>query len=356
VDPAPRRARDLDLDASLSTPTPAVRRVGIRDVARLAGVSQGSVSHYLNHPDRLSAEMRERIQEAIRELGFVRNSMASQLRLGRSTAIAYMAPDVSNPFFASIAEGVEERAGAVGLSVFIVNSHHNRAREDSYLSVFEQNRVQGLLVASYEPIEDRLQPIHARGIPSVIIGQQASSEAQASVCLDEERGGYLAASHLLAIGCRRLAYVGGPMAIHQVHDRYIGARRAVRERPEASLDVIPVATRSVDDGREVAAAIAEQPASQRPDGVFAVNDLTALGVLQGLHSRGIRVPGDIAVIGYDDIEFSAASLITLSSIRMPKAGFGTAAMDLLLAEMAGTPAVQRHVVLQPELVVRDSTG
>jgi LacI family transcriptional regulator len=354
VDAGPTRERDPD--PSLAIRASTVRRVGIRDVAHRAGVSQGSVSHYLNHPDRLSAEMRERIEEAVRELGFVRNSMASQLRLGRSTAIAYMAPDVSNPFFASIAEGVEERAAAVGLSVFIVNSHHDRAREDGYLSLFEQNRVQGLLVASYEPIEDRLQPIHARGIPSVIIGQQASSEAQASVCLDEEHGGYLAARHLLSTGCRRLAYVGGPMTIHQVRDRYVGARRAVQESSEATLEVIPVATRSVDDGRAVAAGIAQRRVSLRPDGVFAVNDLTALGVLQELHSRGIRVPGEIAVIGYDDIEFSAASLITLSSIRMPKAGFGAAAMDLLLAEMAGTPPVQRHLVLQPELVVRDSTG
>ena len=329
-----------------------MRRVGIRDVADLAGVSQGSVSHYLNHPSRLSAEMRVRIQGAIEQLGFVRNNMASQLRMGRSTAIAYLAPDVTNPFFSAIAEGVEQRAAAEGLSVFIVNSHHDRTREDHYLALFEQNRVQGLLVASYEAIEDRLRDIHRRGIPSVIIGQAAMSHAQPSVSVDEVRGGFLAADHLIHIGRRRIAYVGGPMSIHQVHDRYQGASNAVRSTPGVTLEVIPVENRTIADGRLVAESLATRPPAQRPDGVFAVNDLTALGLLQGLVRTDIRVPDDIAIIGYDDIEFGAASLIPLSTIHTPQAGFGIAAMELLIAEMTSAPALERHVVLQPELVIR----
>ena len=333
-----------------------MRRVGIRDVAELACVSQGSVSHYLNHPDRVSSSTRTRIQTAIDQLGFVRNSMASQLRMGRSTAIAYLAPDVTNPFFAAITEGVEQRATAEGLSVFIVNSHHDRARENGYLATFEQSRVQGLLVASYEAIEDRLRAIRARGIPSVIIGQLATSNAQPSVSVDEVQGGSLAANHLLETGRRRLAYVGGPMSIYQVHDRYQGASDAVRDVTSASLEVIHVSERSISDGRHVAEMLVKRPAPVRPDGIFAVNDLTALGLLQGLVMHGIRVPEDIAIIGYDDIEFAAASLIPLSSVRAPQAGIGGAAMDLLIAEMAQTPVTsQRHVILQPELVIRSSS-
>jgi LacI family transcriptional regulator len=333
-----------------------VRQVGIRDVASLAGVSQGSVSHYLNHPDRVSPPMQHRIQQAIDQLGFVRNNLASQLRLGRSAAIAYMAPDVANPFFATIVEGVESRAVTEGLSVFIVNSHRDRAREDAYLRMFEQNRVQGILVASYDSLEERLQAIRSRGIPSVIVGQHARSAEQPSVSVDEVRGGRLVADHLLATGRRRLAYVGGPMSIHQVHDRYQGASDAVRTMPGATIEILHVDERTIDDGRRAAEQIAARPASQRPDGVFAANDLTALGLLQGLVHAGVRVPEDIALVGYDDIEFGASSLIPLSTVRTPQMGFGVRAMDLLIAEMAGDPLPERHVILDPELVVRASSG
>ncbi len=332
-----------------------MRQVGIRDVASLAGVSQGSVSHYLNHPDRVSPPMRERIQRAIDQLGFVRNNVASQLRLGRSAAIAYMAPDVGNPFFATIVEGVESRAVTEGLSVFIVNSHRDRAREDAYLRMFEQNRIQGILVASYDSLEERLLAIRSRGIPSVIVGQHAQSDAQPSVSVDEVRGGYLAGQHLVASGRRRLAYAGGPMSIHQVHDRYQGASDAVRDQPGATIEIIPVDERTIDDGRRVAEQIVGRPAWQRPDGVFAANDLTALGLLQGLVDGGVRVPEDIALVGYDDIEFGASSLVPLTTIRTPQMGFGVRAMDLLIGEMAGQPLAERHLILDPELVVRASS-
>jgi LacI family transcriptional regulator len=240
--------------------------------------------------------------------------------------------------------------------VFIVNSDHDRAREDHYLALFEQNRVQGLLVASHEAIENRLRAIHARGIPSVIIGQGATSGAQPSVSVDEVRGGFLAADHLIRTGRRRIAYVGGPMSIHQVHDRLQGASDAVRNQPGVTLEVIPVENRTIADGRHVAESIAARPPADRPDGIFAVNDLTALGMLQALVRSGIRVPEDMALIGYDDIEFGAASLIPLTTIHTPQAGFGIAAMELLIAEMRSTPPAESHVVLQPELIIRESSG
>ena len=165
-------------------------RVGIREVATLADVSMGTVSHYINHPDRVSPEKQERIQRAIDQLGFVRNNAAWQLRLGRSGTIAYIAPDVSNPFFATIAEGVEQRAAEDGLSVFIANSNRSREREDAYLGMFEAQRVQGMLVASHESVEERLTSIRQRGIPSVLVGQLASSPDQPSVSVVVvERGG-----------------------------------------------------------------------------------------------------------------------------------------------------------------------
>jgi LacI family transcriptional regulator len=334
-----------------------VSRVGIREVATLAEVSLGTVSHYINHPARVSPEKQQRIQRAIDQLGFVRNNAAWQLRLGRSATMAYIAPDVSNPFFATIAEGVEQRAAAEGFSVFIANSGRSREREDAYLELFEAQRVQGLLVASHDPIEERLLQLRQRGTPSVLVGQRAVSDQQPSVSIDDVTGGYLAARHLLDCGRKRIAFVGGPLGIRQVADRLEGASKAIAENPEATLEVINVADRTIAEGRVVAAGIARRPEESRPDAVFAVNDLLALGLLQALVvDHGVSVPDDIALVGYDDIEFGESSIIPLTSIRAPHEEFGIAAVELLIAELSGEPSdAPKHVVFPPHLVVRGST-
>jgi LacI family transcriptional regulator len=335
----------------------SVSRVGIREVATLAEVSLGTVSHYINHPDRVSPEKQERIQRAIDQLGFVRNNAAWQLRLGRSATMAYIAPDVSNPFFATIAEGVEQRAAAEGFSVFIANSGRSRAREDAYLEQFEAQRVQGLLVASHDPIEERLLQVRQRGTPSVLVGQRAVSPLQPSVSIDDVTGGYLAARHLMDCGRTRIGFVGGPLGIRQVADRLEGASKAVAEDPAVTLEVITVADRTIAEGRTVAAAIAQRPPASRPDALFAVNDLLALGLLQALVvDHGVTVPEQMALVGYDDIEFGESSIIPLTSIRAPHEEFGIAAVELLLAELSGEKTdAPRHVVFPPSLVVREST-
>jgi LacI family transcriptional regulator len=332
-------------------------RVGIREVAALAAVAQGTVSHFINHPDRVSPEKRERIQRAIDQLGFVRNDAASQLRRGSSDTIAYIAPDVSNPFFATIAEGVEQRAAASGLSVFLANSNRSREREDAYLEMFQAHRVLGMLVASHDPIEDRLAHIRRRGTPTVLVGQRAMSSEQPSVSVDDLSGGYQAAKHLVEQSGKRIAFVGGPLGIQQIADRLEGAGRAVREAGDVTLEVINVDNRTIAEGRIVAAAIARRQPGNRPDAIFAANDLLALGLMQGLVvDNGIRIPEDIMLVGYDDIEFGAASIIPLTSIRSPHEGFGMAAVDLLAAEIADTdPQRQKHIVFPPELVVRASS-
>lgn len=335
---------------------PRAGRVGIREVAVAAGVSQGTVSHYLNHPDRVSADKAHRIREAIGRLGFVRNNAGRQLRLGRSSTVAYVVPDVSNPFFAALAEGVEVAAARAGLAVFIANSKGDRAREDSYLGLFQEHGVRGMLVASPNPIEDRLAAIRSRGIPSVLVGQRAAAAEQPSVSVDDVSGGYLAVRHLIEAGCRRIAFVGGPLRIRQVADRLEGARGAVRERPGATLETIDVASRVIAEGHRVAEAIAVREPAQRPDGVFAVNDLLAIGLVQTLVARGVRVPGDLALVGYDDIEYAQSSIVPLTSVRPPHGEFGEAALDLLLAVTSDAePAESTQLVFAPELVPRAST-
>ncbi len=333
-------------------------RVGIREVAAASGVSIGTVSHYLNHPAKVSVEKASRIQEAMDRLGFVRNNAGRQLRLGHSSTIAYMVPNVGNPFFATIAEGVEQRATEAGLSVFLANSRRDREREDSYLALFEEQGVRGMLIASSRPIESRLAPIRDRGTPSVLVGRRASSPEQPSVSIDDVLGGSLAVGHLIETGRRRIAYVGGPLLVSQVADRLQGASNAVRESPGVTLEVIDIEEHVIAEGRRVAEELLERDASARPDGVFAINDLVAIGMLNVFASHGMRIPEDIAIIGYDDTEYAENSLVPLSSVRPPHEAFGMAAVDLLLAVMPGSetpPPADPRLVFSPELVVRSST-
>ncbi|WP_374975832.1 LacI family DNA-binding transcriptional regulator [Microbacterium trichothecenolyticum] len=335
-------------------------RPGIRQVAARAGVAVGTVSAYLNHPDRVSAERVRRIAEAIDELGFVPSSAGRQLRLGVSSLIGYLSPDVSNPRFSELAQEVEYRAERLGMTVFFAHSHGDREREDAYLEAFEQRQVRGLLVSSFQPIEARLAAMRERGTPSVLVGRRACDERQPSVSIDDVSGGRQAGEHLIANGCRRLAFVGGPLPVQQVSDRLEGMRNAAVAASVDPPEVIEVAERSIAAGRAVGAALAARPAAQRPDGVFAANDVLALGLLQALVAGGVSVPGDLALVGYDDNEFAEASLIPLTSVRARHDDFGAAAVDLLFEAIEhGTGphadgAAAQHVY-EPELIVRESS-
>lgn len=331
-------------------------RVGIRDVAAFAGVAVGTVSHYLNHPDKVSDEKALRIRSAIDTLGFVPSSAGRQLRLGMSTVVGYLAPDVSNPYFAEIAEGIERRASDLGVSVFLANSHRSREREDAYLQMFEEYRVRGLIVSSHQPIDDRLEAVRLRGTPSVLVGQLARSPQQASVSLDDVDGGRQVLEHLLGLGCRRVAFVGGPLGIPQVAARLAGASHVVESSGAATLEVIAQSERTIRGGRQVGEALVARPADLRPQAVFAANDLLAIGILQVLNENGISVPGDIAIAGYDDIEFAGASLVPLTTVKGRHADFGIAVVDLLAEVMAGRTVAEPHRVFAPELVVRTSTA
>lgn len=339
-------------------------RVGVRDVAALAGVSLGSVSHYFNHPEKVSVETRERIRHAIDALGFVRNGAAGQLRHGRSSLITHLAPDISTPSFSAFNDGAIAKATAAKLSLFVASTQGDRELEDLYLSTVEQTRVGGMLVASRHPIEDRIQPIRRRGIPVVLIGQGATSPEQPSIRADDVLGGRLVGEHLAEIGRRRIAFVGGPLSFHSVVNRYSGLSEGLRGSA-ASVELIDTEARTVQEGARIARVIAERDPASRPDAIFCVNDLLALGILQTFADIGIRVPDDIALVGYDDTPFASASLLPLTSVHAAGSELGEMAITLLLEAMERvsedperreSAPPPRQVVFDPKIIVRASSA
>lgn len=330
------------------------RASSIRDVAARAGVSVGTVSNVLNGSPQVSPEATAKVRTAIAELGYVRNDAARQLRAGRSTTVGLVVLDVRNPFFTDVARGVEDEAAKHGLSVLLGNSSEDARRESGYLDLFEEQRVRGILISPFGDIEPRLRQLRERGTPVVLVDRESRDAAVSSVSVDDIAGGRLAVEHLLATGRRRVVFAGGPLEIRQVSDRLAGARSAIAGVPGATLEVIPTRALTVLDGRRLGETLITR--AERPDAIFAANDLVAVGLLQALVMSGeVRVPDDIALIGFDDIDFAAAAVVPLSSIRQPRHEIGATALRILREEAAEPDLPPRRIVFQPELVVRAST-
>ncbi|MEU8380465.1 LacI family DNA-binding transcriptional regulator [Streptosporangium sp. NPDC048865] len=328
----------------------------IKEVARHAGVSLGTVSNVLNQPERVAEATRKRVLDVIAELGYVRNDSARQLRAGRSRQIAIVVLDVTNPFFTDVVQGAESFAEEQGVMVVVCNSGANADRERRHLDLLEEQRVRGVLITPVDDGRDsRLEKLIARGTPVVLVDHGAGWYNRCSVAVNDVLGGHLAGEHLLAQGHRRIAFVGGPMTIQQVTDRHRGVTLAL----DGTADLVTLTTPNltVASGRAAAGQIAGMPAAERPTAVFCANDLLALGMLQEMTRRGVRIPKDFAIVGYDDIEFAAAAAVPLSSVRQPREQLGRTATQLLLEEIqAGGRHEHRQVVFQPELVVRESSG
>ncbi|RJT76233.1 LacI family transcriptional regulator [Arthrobacter cheniae] len=332
------------------------RPVSIKDVADRAGVAVGTVSNVLNHPTRVSSSTRERVQTAIDHLGFVRNDAARQLRAGQSRTIGLIVLDVGNPFFSSLARAAEDCAAENGSTVVLGDSGQDVEREARYIDVFEQQRVQGMLISPVGDVGPRVETLRKRGMPVVLVDRVDAQRRCSSVSVDDVAGGYMAVRHLLEAGRRRIVFVGAKAEFQQVADRLAGARQAVEEHDDAVLEVVEADAMTVLAGRDVGGRIAQRPPGELPDGIFCANDLLAIGVMQAvLLIRGLRIPEDLALIGYDDIDFSASAVVPLTSVRKPTELMGRTAVELLLEEIESPSSRRRQVIFDPELVERGST-
>jgi len=338
-------------------PRPRERRASVKDVAAAAAVSLGTVSNVLNRPDLVSAATRERVERAMAELGFVRNESARSLRAGVSSVLAYVMLDAGNPFFTDVAQGIEHVVEALGLSLFLCNSDSRPSREVAYLEQLQQQRVRGILITPVDPGSAALDDLAAKGTPLVIVDRVRKFDDFCAVAVDDVLGGRLAIEHLLDLGHRRVAFVGGPLSIGQITDRYEGARLAWEEAGMApgDLTLLDCAALTVDEGRSAGEQLAGIPTRRRPTAVFCANDLVALGLLQQCIRRGWRVPDDVAIVGYDDIEFAGAAAVPLTSVRQPRQELGRRAAELVLDESTNSRHQHEQVIFTPILVARAST-
>ena len=340
------------------TSRPAARpRPSVEDVASLAGVSLGTVSNVLNHPDKVAAATRERVERAMVMLGYVPNTAARSLKLGSTKSIGLIVSDLSNSLFVDIARGAEAGAEHGGLTLLIANSDARIEREANYLAMFAQARVTGVLMtlndAAHFAAVARRAPA---GIPLVLLNFSAPVSQYCSVDVDNALGGYIATKHLIESGRRKLAFVGGPTELQPVVDRGKGFHQAVGENPDVSSEVITPEWINRSDGWSVGVQLAARVAAGEIDGIFAASDLLAAGIVQALTVAGhVRVPEDVAIVGYDNNQAAWDAPIPLSTVSQPGEQLGAAGLQLLAGELDGDAHEHSVVRLVPEVVTRRST-
>src|SRR5690625_4437800 len=210
----------------------------VRDVAERAGVSPATVSNAFNHPHRVSAQTLARVQAAVAELGYIRNDAARQLRAGTNPAVRMIVLDAANPYFTDVAHGAEEHLAGLGRALLLGNSAQHSDREATYLNLFEEQRVARILIAPVGNVLPRMRRLKHNGISVVIIDRKVGAAELSSVSVDDERGGWLAADHLIAQGARRIGVIGGPGSLRQVRQRFRGAQKRAEQSESVHVEFL----------------------------------------------------------------------------------------------------------------------
>lgn len=327
----------------------------IKDVARRAQVSIATVSHVLNGTRPVSEEVRRRVVDAAQALNYHPDGRARSLRRKRTQSLGLVIPDNANPFFAALARAIEDASFARGYSVILGNADGNPRKERLYLDVFTEQRVDGVILATVASTRHNALLLLKRGTPCVVMDRANPDLPVDTVQVDNRLGARLAVEHLISLGHRRIACIGGPANLVTGTERVAGFREALRR---AGLDVEGALLVNGDFSFESGYRAARQLLDQRapPTAIFAANDLMALGVIRACSDLGARVPDDVAVAGFDDVPLASMIQPRLTTVAQPLTEMARIAIELLLARLGGGERSPEHHVLAPRLVVRESSG
>lgn len=326
----------------------------IREVAESAGVSSTTVSHVINNTRFVSAGTRQRVDRAMKELGYRPNSLARSLRRGETNTLGLVLPDSANPFFAEMARAVESAAFSLGYSVMICNTEDDLVKEAHYVEVLTNKQVDGIIFIAAGDRSNALHRMH-QGFPPVILVDRDLGEVQLdTVQADNRLGGYLAARHLIETGCRRLACITGSSNVTPSALRITGFTQAIEEAGlSCPADWICRGDFHPSTGYRAAQYLFSLP--NPPDGIFACNDLMAIGALRAALESGRSVPADVAIVGFDDIELASYTIPPLTTIAQPKTEMAQLAVKLLVERISDGAQAARSLLLPPILIQRQST-
>ncbi|WP_310384186.1 LacI family DNA-binding transcriptional regulator [Roseateles sp.] len=333
----------------------------IKDVAALAGVSFTTVSHVLNDTRPVSADARRRVLAAVDEIGYLPSAVARSLRKSETKIIGVLVPNVQNPFFAELVCGVEECCRLAGYSVFLCNSDNDPKRQQQYMRTLLEKRVDGLLLSSAGDDEALARIFKLASVPTVTVDRLVAGARADRVSVDNSQGAYNAVKHLLDLGHRRIACISGPAEFEVARERVEGWRRALQEAGvEIDESLVIVSDFSSLGGYDATKRLllTHSPATaQHPvTSIFASNDMMAIGALRAAAELGLKLPQQLSIVGFDDIELSRYVFPALTTVGCGVRLLGAEAGRVLIARIENPGEVLKDVLLTPHLVVRESTA
>ena len=330
--------------------------ITIKDVARESGVNISTVSRALNNGYGVNPQTRDLVVSVASRLNYRPNRVARGLVTGRSHSMALVVSDIRNPFFAEVARGAADAARTDNCDLILCNSDLDPVRQMEYVKSLLEKRVDGILMNSVSPLsaEDQAELVEC-GVPIVLLNRSAASKAFSTVSADNEAGGALAAQHLLALGHRKIAHVTGPRQHGNLSDRTRGFVQTLEDAPQPVTPIVLHGPFNFEGGRDLSARLlAEHPETTA---IFAANDVMAFGAVRTALDRGLRIPEDLSLIGFDNIEFSSIIHPPLTTIHQPKYEMGQAAVEILLRLARDkTRRTPESRVLGVELIERQSCG
>ncbi|KYD10696.1 hypothetical protein B4119_2407 [Parageobacillus caldoxylosilyticus] len=331
-----------------------VKMVKIKDVAKLANVSTATVSRVLRNADNVKEETRKRVLEAIEKLHYQPNVLGRYLRRMETETILVVVPDMTNPFFSKVLRGIESVAIQNGYRVLLGDTQNNVRLEEEYLNLLHQKQVDGTIFLTAR-INKELMEEMSRQFPIVLACEYLEGATIPTVSIDNISSARKATEHLIKLGHRRIAHLSGPMNIILSRDRLRGYQQAMMQY---ELDVEPVLIQEGDFSYESGYNLTLKLLALKnpPTAIFAANDEMAIGAIKAIRKLSLRVPDDIAVVGFDDIKIASIFEPNLTTISQPMFEIGEKAMNLLLQLMEGKKLDRRQFVLEDRLIVRDSCG
>jgi LacI family transcriptional regulator len=325
------------------------------DIAKRAGVAPITVSRVINNSGYVSQPTRERVEAAVKELGYVPNTIARGLRSKRTHTLALIVTDITNPYFTSMARGVEDVAGASNYTVIYCNTDESETKEEKYANMLAQRQVDGVLLVPSCGNATTIKFLESNGIDVVVLDRRISGVRSDIVCSDSENGANRLVKLLIGLGHKRIAIIAGQKDVSTSSDRVAGYQQALTEAGLIKNELIYYGAFNEQSGYELTNQAMMQ--SPKPTAIFGANNFIAIGIIKALHDLKLDVPKDVSVVGFDDLPESMFMKPFLTVARQRSYEMGRLATELLLKRISGElPEGHREIILPVEIVVRESSG
>lgn len=327
----------------------------LHDIAKRAGVAPITVSRVINNSGYVSQPTRERVEEAVKELGYVPNTIARGLRSKRTHTLALIVTDITNPYFTSMARGVEDVAGASNYTVIYCNTDESEAKEEKYANMLAQRQVDGVLLVPSCGNATTIKFLESNDIDVVVLDRRIAGVKSDIVCSDSENGANRLVKLLIGLGHKQIAIITGQKDVSTSSERVTGYQHALTEAGLSDSEMIYYGAFNEHSGYELAnQAMMRSP---KPTAIFGGNNFIAIGIIKALHDLKFDIPGDISVVGFDDLPDSMFMKPFLTVARQRSYEMGRLATELLLKRISGElPDGHREIILPVEIVVRESSG